>query len=44
MLIGIIPYNEDPLELAVFSDIKIKVEDIIENLNNNLSSSYDIAS
>lgn len=44
MLIGIIPYNEDPLELTVFSDIKIKVEDIIENLNNNLSSSYDIAS
>jgi hypothetical protein len=44
MLVGIIPYNENPLELTVFSNILIKVKNITENIELRLNYSYNLTS
>jgi hypothetical protein len=36
MIVGIIPYNENPLELTVFSNALIKVENLIEDIDSRL--------
>jgi len=38
MLIGIIPYTEDPLELSVCSDSIITIKDMLDNFNDSLDS------
>jgi hypothetical protein len=42
MVVGIIPYNENPLELTVFSDISIKVKNLMENIETRLDCFYNL--